>query len=643
MSLASKILSASGGVANKLYVDDVFSSYLRTGTGAPATVTTGIDLSTKGGMVWCKARSAATDSAVYDTGRGTTFDINTTSQSGQTTQEQGLTAFGTTGHTWGTLAKVNTNAATYVDWVFAKAPKFFDVVTYTGNGAAGRTIAHSLGTTPGMVIVKRTNGAGDWAVWHHSRGSNVCLLLNSTATTSFYELDSTDSSSFTVSASRELNNNSYVYVAYLFAHDAAADGIVQCGSFTTGVSGATSVTLGWEPQYILVKASSSARDWTVVDAMRGVPATGSGSRCLGPNLEQPENTDYTLNINATGFSFTEPSGPVTYVYLAIRRPNKPPASGTQVYNAAKYTGNGTAFRYFSMGFAPDLIHAFDRGTAAQIGNTFDVASCWSDRVRGFGVKLGSSPTGWSYSYAAESAVGVRGWTTDSTGIYSSYYGGNTSNNNLGASWATVFGVHAFKRAPGVFDIVCDTGTGSAHTVSHNLGAVPELMIRKGRSGATEWQVYASGIANTEKLVLNRTDAKATDAAAWNSTAPTSSVFTVGTGAAVNTNAATYVTYLFATLAGISKVGSYTGNGSSQTINCGFTTGARYILIKRTSASGGWLVWDTTRGIVSGNDPHVNIEMLGDTGGVIAEVTTDDSIDPDTSGFIVNQVAAAKHP
>ena len=102
---------------------------------------------------------------------------------------------------------------------------------------------------------------------------------------------------------------------------------------------------------------------------------------------------------------------------------------------------------------------------------------------------------------------------------------------------------------------------------------------------------------------------------------------------MNYLAATYVTYLFATLPGVSKVGSYTGNGGTQTINCGFTTGSRFVLIKRTDSTGDWFVWDSTRGIVASNDPHLSLNTTA------AEVTTDDSIDPDNSGFIVNQVAA----
>ena len=113
-------------------------------------------------------------------------------------------------------------------------------------------------------------------------------------------------------------------------------------------------------------------------------------------------------------------------------------------------------------------------------------------------------------------------------------------------------------------------------------------------------------------------------------APTSTLFyTWGNSSLGDTT----VNYLFATVAGVSKVGSYTGNGSSQTIACGFTAGSRFILIKRTDSTGGWYVWDSARGIVAGNDPHLSLNTTA------AEVTTDDSVDTDNSGFIVNQLAA----
>jgi hypothetical protein len=192
--------------------------------------------------------------------------------------------------------------------------------------------------------------------------------------------------------------------------------------------------------------------------------------------------------------------------------------------------------------------------------------------------------------------------------------------------------YLFRRAPGFFDVVCYTGTGSATTVAHNLNVVPELMIVKGRSGTTAWQAYSNALANTEYLVLNTTAAKATGATRWNSTTPTSSVFSLGTASEVNTNAATYVAYLFASCPGVSKVGSYTGTGATQVVNCGFAAGARFVLIKRTDNTGDWYVWDSARGIVAGNDPYL---LLNSTA---AEVTTTDWVDTAASGFELSNAA-----
>jgi hypothetical protein len=189
----------------------------------------------------------------------------------------------------------------------------------------------------------------------------------------------------------------------------------------------------------------------------------------------------------------------------------------------------------------------------------------------------------------------------------------------------------FRRAPGFFDVVCYTGTGASATLNHNLGVSPEIVIVKGRTVVSNWETYLSLLGGTvgNGLAINTNGAKI-------GTPPVSSVtattFTLNNGVST-TNGQTYVAYLFATVPGVSKVGSYTGNGSSQTINCGFTGGSRFVLIKRTDSTGDWYVWDSARGIVSANDPHLSLNTTA------AEVTTNDSIDPDNTGFIVNQVAA----
>jgi hypothetical protein len=185
---------------------------------------------------------------------------------------------------------------------------------------------------------------------------------------------------------------------------------------------------------------------------------------------------------------------------------------------------------------------------------------------------------------------------------------------------------AFRRAPGFFDVVCYTGTGVARTVAHNLTVAPELMIVKPRSANGAWSVYSSFLGNTSVVSINTDSAVSTGTTRWDSTSPTSTVFSLGTLAGVNGSGVTFVAYLFATLSGISKVGNYTGTGTTLQINCGFTTGARFVLIKATSTTGNWFVWDTARGIISGNDPYLALNTTS------AEVTNTDWVDPLASGF-----------
>jgi hypothetical protein len=578
------------------YIEDVFSTYLYTGTGASQTITNGIDLSGKGGLVWMKSRSAATDHALYDTARGATFDLVSNTTAAQTTQATGLTAFGTTGFSIGALAKINTSAATYVSWSFREQPKFFDIVTYTGTGA-NRTIAHNLGSTPGCIIVKRTDTTSDWQVYHNGLTSAAySIQLNLTngqaSAPTIWNSTSPTSSVFSVGTSTTVNASGGTYVAYLFAHNAGGfgnagtDNVISCGIVTAGF---TNVTLGWEPQFVLIKSITTAYDWEIYDTFRGLTTIGEISKQLVPNSNSAEaSMAGACNITATGMQIQDLIPSTDRIYIAIRRgPMKTPTSGTSVFspiavNAATGTIQTTNFVIDS------------QWKAKRATDTLNTSV--DDRLRG----LSTTATA-SGRYLITSSTAAEDTTNATTQAW----------NNTGFQIPTYYGsasdiFYSFGRAPGFFDEVCYTGTGSNTTQAHNLGVVPELMIVKGRSGATAWQVYSSALANTEYLVLNTTAAKATGATRWNSTTPTSTVFSLGTATEVNTSAATYVAYLFATVAGVSKVGSYSGTGATQTVNCGFTGGARFVLIKRTDSTGDWYVWDTARGMVAGTDPSIRL-------------------------------------
>jgi hypothetical protein len=633
--------SFGGGAAAAVsYTDDVFSTYLYTGTGASQTITNGIDLSGKGGLVWIKGRSGATAHALYDTARGATFEWVSNTTAAQTTQATGLTSFGSTGFSIGALAKLNTNTATYNSWTFRKQPKFFDIVTYTGTGATGQVISHNLGSVPGCIIIKRLSGVAEPYVWHKDLTStSYALLLNSTSaefTSGGFLTGTPTSTTFSLTPPSSfdpngVNGNGSTYVAYLFANDAGGfgltgtDNVISCGKYTgNGTTNGPTVTVGYEPQWVMIKAINATTNFRIIDTFREFSVAGN-TMSLFPNTAGAENTATASLVRptATGFKLSAIDGDTNaigadYIYIAIRRgPMKVPTVGTSVF--APVDASVSSSITVTTGFPVDL----SIGTQRQ---KIELAANYAfDRLRGSGKYLVTTSTN------AEAGTGTTtSFNTSMTAYIDNYSApvfGETSSYGTNIYWN-------FRRAPSFFDEVCYTGTGANTTVAHNLTVVPELILVKKRDFAASWQVYSSGIANTEYLVLNTTAAKATGATRWNSTTPTSSVFSLGTSVDVNQNTHTFVAYLFATCAGVSKVGSYTGTAATLQVDCGFSAGARFVLIKRTDSTGDWYVWDTARGIIAGNDPYL---LLNSTA---AEVTSTDYIDTYSAGFELSSTAPA---
>jgi hypothetical protein len=609
--------------APPVFVEDVFSTYLWTGNGTTQSITNGIDLAGKGGMVWRKQRDATADHFIADTVRGTysTLSSNTSSAASGSSYIDFLSD----GFQAVNSASSNSNGSSQCSWTFREQAKFFDVVTYTGTGSA-RTVAHNLGSVPGMMLVKRTSGTSqDWNVYHRSLGNTFRLLLNSTAEAFdigdvCWNATTPTSSVFSLGTNTGVNASGETYVAYLFAHNAGGfgtagtDNVISCGSFTTDGSGNATANLGYEPQYILIKSTSSASNWWVLDTMRNLTANSSSSSFLVANDSGAEVASNGWAINATGFNIVNFGSSRTFIYMAIRRPMKVPTTGTSVFKPVARTGTDSSVT-IDAGFTVDMNIASSRNKAIQ-SNTPVI-----DRLRGGGINYRYLNTQEAVSETTGTASGAYELTQN--GVYTY----NTAFNSSSETY-----VHwMFKRAPGFFDIVCYTGTGSNRTVAHNLGVAPEFLICKSRNGGSgrEWIIYASGLGNTKALQFNNSG-PSTDIGYWNNTTPGSSTFTLGTEPFSNTSNELYVAYLFATCPGVSKVGSYTGDGTDgRVINCGFTGGARFVLIKVTNTTGNWRVWDTARGIVTGNDPFLALNNTS------AEVTNSDDIDPSSSGFIVN--------
>jgi len=607
-------------------IEDVFSTYLYTGTGAALTINNGIDLSGKGGLVWLKSRSDAFWNFLFDTSRGAGSALfsNDTGAAGST--PQALTAFNSNGFSLGTQANTNQSASTFCSWTFREQAKFFDVVTYTGTGVT-RAISHNLGSTPGMIIVKSTSNNANWIVYHRSLGGTKYIILNSTGAevTSSFAWANTDptSSVFTVSgsASSVTNINGQTYVAYLFAHNAGGfglsgnDNVISCGSFTTDGSGAFSVNLGYEPQYILAKTSSSVQNWIVLDVMRGWDMTNQ--RPLNPNLANAESNSSAPYFppNATGFSSVDNWFGVntTVIYMAIRRPMAVPTVGTSVFMPIINTGvNGGQTN--TTNFPVDL--SIDEGRVTNFGAIF------FDRLRGQGPYLISASDGNEGNQSPNYFIGF----DSNTGVFNKNYGNLPTYTYV--NWL-------LRRAPGFMDVVCYSGS-SGSALSHNLGVAPELIFIKRRNGvAASGLVYSSALGLSQYVLLfSDVGSNAAGSLSW-MTSISSTVFQPTNNAQWNgASTNTYVAYLFATCAGVSKVGSYTGTGATQTINCGFTAGSRFVLIKRTDSTGDWYVWDSARGIVAGNDPYLLLNSSA------AEVTNTDFVDTAATGFEISSTAPA---
>ena len=187
-----------------------------------------------------------------------------------------------------------------------------------------------------------------------------------------------------------------------------------------------------------------------------------------------------------------------------------------------------------------------------------------------------------------------------------------------------------------------TGSEGRKIQPHGLGVAPELLIMKNTNNTWDWWSWHKGLTHSTDgtkqqyvIYFNKSDANVQLFNATNGPLlPDANNFYLASGTQLNQAGYPYVGYLFATLAGISKVGSYSGTGYDINVDCGFDAGARFVLIKRTDSTGDWYVWDTERGIISGNDPYL---LINSTNG---EVNTTDYIDPLNAGFTVTSSAPA---
>jgi hypothetical protein len=340
---------------------------------------------------------------------------------------------------------------------------------------------------------------------------------------------------------------------------------------------------------------------------QGTAFTGlSGSFCAA--VYDPSTGGTTaINFGQRPFTYTPPTG-----FVALNAYNLPTSTivkGNTVMDATLYTGTGASLSVTNTAsFKPDLVWVKSRSAATD--------HAWYDSVRGTTKQLESNTTTAETTEATGlTAFGSAGFTVGALAQMNTsaatYVGwqwqagqGSSSSNTNGTITSTVS-----VNASAGFSVVTYTGTGVNATVGHGLGvALGWLIVKRRTTAGGSWVVWHSAFAGTERIDLDSTAAKSTDATAWNSTSPSSSVFSIGTSGGTNLSAATYVAYCWTPIAGFSAFGSISANGAADNafVYTGFLP--RFVLMKRTDSTSNWYIWDTARNTfnVFGNELYPNL-------------------------------------
>jgi hypothetical protein len=366
---------------------------------------------------------------------------------------------------------------------------------------------------------------------------------------------------------------------------------------------------------------------------QGVAFSGLTSGPYFPMVGLAGALTISTNFGQRPFAYTAPSGYKALCTQNLPTPTIGATTATQAgkyFNPVLYTGTGATLAVTGAGFQPDLVWIKQRN-ASRNHNLYDA-------VRGALKVLQANVTDAEVNYASSltsfDSDGFSLGTASDVNVSAATYvawnwkaNGSGSTNTSGSITSTVS-----ANTTSGFSVVTFTGVTGGGTVGHGLGVAPSMIIVKSRNNVVGWVTYHASLGADKYLLLNTTDSVFTNTSTWKNTSPTSTVFSVGDNAFPNTW--TEVAYCFAEVAGYSKFGSYTGNGSGDGpfIYCGFRPA--YVMIKCSSASGtssNWIVQDTTRDTYNAM-PDILLPNLSNAELTDSATTTGYLIDCLSNGF-----------
>ena len=609
----------SGG-ADPTFPEDVFSiNAIQGDDGTGQAVVTGIDLSGEGGLVIFKSNpedAAGGSPCWYDTVRGNGKLLkgdNAAVQSTNSTNPWTSTSTGfNTGDNFGGSENPDERTTALT---FRKCKGFFDIVQYEGTGST-QAINHSLGSTPGFIVVKNMDADfTGWNGWHRSLGNNKRLNLSgigeAITDTSVWNNTAPTATQFTVGSSTECNNNNNTYIAYIWGHNDASFGvdsdqpIIHCGSYTgTGSQWTNSITgWGFSPQLIMTRkydGGGSSGPLICHDYINGLTSTGNeqaGSfyTIAGTNasMKGNESSDYGapnddgFKIKATGANSNQNNE--NYIYIAIGKPtmdkddyeNQGYTFQADYVFRDKIAQNASpAFVIDNPGWAPDFSFARGYGNNNQFYSTA--------RLNGKDTRQNKSANGnWEQEYDQETNEDWRFGSTGksmttstaspSTGGY--YHTGRTGSYYSGGMW---------RKFPKSFSSITWKGTGSGGaSYDHGLGTTPEMLavgtIEQGKPFYFWHKDFSTGGFGNQ-YYLNWANNENCQDLMEGQIAVSSTQYTTSQAQITGKDSTQYWGGFWATVPGVTKVGYYTGNGSTNAIDAGFSNGTKFVMFKRLDNS-----------------------------------------------------------
>ena len=597
-----------------------FNTVLYTGTGSTQSIT-GVGF--KPDWVWIKRRDGAENHYLQDSSRGSTQQIYSNLTNAQFNETTAVTSFDSDGFTMGSYNGINNSGETYVAWcwkanggttssntdgtnitstVQVNAKAGFSIVQFTTPGTfnGSNTVGHGLGSTPDAIFVKRTDGVEDWYVYHQAAGLNKASRLNSTInyTNATYLFGTVNSTVFNPNYT---SATSLVNIAYCFKSIA---GYSKFGSYT-GNGTTQVVNTGFKPGWIMIKSTAGNDNWRLYDTARGITAGGF----LEPNRSDADDTSNAPNINILSNGFEITAGGTTvgnnvngnlYTYYAFASDQSAAPVLADSFANKLYNGTGNELTVSGLGFQPSMSWLKTRNAANE----------WNlyDNVRGPFNKIKSNTTSAQEITGALSGFYIDGFTLRGSG----YSLNQAGQNNISYNWkaspvptintdGTIQSVVSANQASG-FSIVGWTGDGSASaTVGHGLSGTPDFIMLKDLTDVGGWNGAQVGLASNEGIGLQSSAAAFTGMGGnggitYANLSATNFGFATGSSGvdSVNKNGNQYIAYCWKSVAGFSKMASYSGTGSSNPIT-GLGFSPNWVMIKSSTSVENWAIFDTSRG------------------------------------------------